>query len=133
MDTAVLKGLITAYQEYSHPASQPCLGAGIPFKEENIHIICVYVYLYILYISVPQPLSTMGQTILCEEGLYLLCFIRMFNSILGLNPLDASCDNQKCYQILPNAPAGQNPHLFENHFYTSKWLQEYSRCSINTF
>ena len=85
VDTAVLKGLITVYQEYSHPARQPCLGAGIPLKEENIHIICVCVYLYILYISISQPLSTMGQVILCEEGLYCVlqgCLAASLASIL---------------------------------------------------
>ena len=115
------------------PPSQPTLPWGRnPFKggKHTYHMcVCLSVYTLHLDFSTSQyygPSNSLwGGTVLCTT--------RMFSSILGLNTLDASCDNQKCHQILTNAPGEQNPHLFENHFCTSKWLQEYSRYSINIF
>lgn len=46
------------------------------------------------------------------EGRAVHC--KTFSSILGFSPVDdssthpCSCDNQKCLQILPNGPWGQN-------------------------
>lgn len=74
MDTAVLKGPYHSESEYSTQPANLAWGQE-SLSEENMHVICVCIYLYPLHL-VSQPLSTIGQIDLCEEG--LCCTIRVF-------------------------------------------------------